>query len=277
MTNSRALSGQPLGKISARAKRIQADASLYRPTWYGFWKTGLEFLAALLMLMVAAPVILIAAFLVKCTSRGPAFYTQTRLGRDGLSYTIYKLRSMRHDCEKHTGPCWSSSGDARVTPVGRFLRRSHIDELPQLWNVLRGDMSLVGPRPERPEFLPRLEEAVPLYSWRLLVKPGVTGLAQVQLPPDTDLESVRRKIAYDLYYVRHCNPWLDFRLVLATALHMMCISHELVARMLFLPRGEPVEGVYKRLVAECRHAAVPAANVSMPSDDLLTVEALPCL
>src|SRR6266403_2493231 len=129
MANPLALSGQPRAETSARAKRAQTDSSLHRPTWYDFWKTCLEFVGALLMLVIAAPVILLAAVLVRCSSRGPAFYTQTRLGRDRRNYTIYKLRSMRHDCEKHTGPCWSSSGDARVTPVGRFLRRTHIDEL----------------------------------------------------------------------------------------------------------------------------------------------------
>ena len=138
----------------------------------------------------------VAAIVVKLTSRGPAFYTQIRLGQDGRAYAIYKLRTMTHDCEKLSGPQWSKKGDCRVTAVGRLLRRSHLDELPQLWNVLRGEMSLIGPRPERPEFVPRLERSLPHYRARLHVRPGVTGLAQVQLPPDTDLGSVRRKLAY---------------------------------------------------------------------------------
>src|SRR5207244_1076843 len=104
---------------------------------------------ALVLLLTTAPLVLLADVLVKLTSRGPVCYSQTRLGRNGKPYTIYKIRSMRHNCESHSGPKWSQPGDARVTPVGRFLRKSHLDELPQLWNVLRGEMSLVGPRPER--------------------------------------------------------------------------------------------------------------------------------
>ena len=105
-------------------------------------------------------------------SRGPAFYTQTRLGMGGREYTIYKLRSMFHECERQSGACWSTTGDPRITPVGLWLLRTHIDELPQLWNVLRGEMSLVGPRAERPEFIPHLQQAFPLYRLRRAVRPG---------------------------------------------------------------------------------------------------------
>ena len=105
-----------------------------------------------------------------------------RLGKNGRPFRLHKIRTMRHDCEKATGPRWAVPGDPRITPLGRFLRQTHLDELPQLWNVLRGEMSLVGPRPERPEFVPDLEQAIPHYRDRLLVRPGVTGLAQVQLP-----------------------------------------------------------------------------------------------
>src|SRR5262249_22636851 len=122
---------------------------LRRPVWYDPCKAVIEFSACLVMLVLAAPVVLLAAVLVKLTSRGPAFYTKTRLGQGGREYTIYKLRTMFHDCERHSGARWSTAGDPRITSVGRWLRRSHVDELPQLWNVLRGDMSLVGPRPER--------------------------------------------------------------------------------------------------------------------------------
>src|SRR5262249_45081031 len=109
------------------------------PSWYQPWKVGFEFAAALLMGAVALPVIVLTALLVKLTSRGPALYSQTRVGRNGKSYRIYKLRTMRHNAEQHSGPCWSTAGDARITLLGRFLRRSHLDELPQLWNVIRGD------------------------------------------------------------------------------------------------------------------------------------------
>jgi lipopolysaccharide/colanic/teichoic acid biosynthesis glycosyltransferase len=174
--------------------------------------------------------------LVRLTSHGPAFYSQMRLGRGGRPFRIYKLRTMVHDCEKEGGARWSTPGDPRVTRLGAFLRRSHLDELPQLWNVLKGDMSLVGPRPERPEFVPRLEQAIPGYRLRLAVRPGVTGLAQVQLPPDTDLDSVRRKLTYDLHYIRHRGFWLDVRLILWTALQLCGVPCGWLGRILPLPR-----------------------------------------
>jgi len=219
------------------------------PRWAGYdtCKAAAELLLAIVMSIVAAPIILLAAIAVKLNSKGPIFYSQTRLGKNGRPYTIYKLRSMLHNCEKQSGPCWSTAGDPRITRVGHFLRRSHLDELPQLWNVLRGDMGLVGPRPERPEFVPRLAEVFPLYRSRLLVRPGVTGLAQVLLPPDTDLASVRRKLAYDLYYVQRTNPWLDFRLFLATGLHVVGIPYELIGKVVSLPSDAAIESAYREL------------------------------
>jgi lipopolysaccharide/colanic/teichoic acid biosynthesis glycosyltransferase len=214
---------------------------------YASAKLAVEFAVTLVFFLITAPIVAIAAILVKLTSEGPAFYTQTRVGRHGRLYTLYKLRSMRHNCEKLSGPCWSQKGDQRVTRLGRFLRRSHIDELPQLLNVLRGEMSLVGPRPERPEFIPRLEEALPLYRSRLLVRPGVTGLAQVQLPPDSDLESVRLKLAYDLYYIQNCTARLDFQLILATVLYLVRVPYASVAKFVLLPVDGQIEHAYLRL------------------------------
>jgi lipopolysaccharide/colanic/teichoic acid biosynthesis glycosyltransferase len=218
--------------------------------WYYPCKCAAEFLAALLMMVVAAPVILVAALLVQLTSRGPAFYSQTRVGRFGRPFTIYKLRSMTHNCERLSGAQWSKPGDARVTPFGRFLRWSHIDELPQLWNVLRGDMSLVGPRPERPEFVPQLDQVIPHYADRLLVKPGLTGLAQVQLPPDTDLASVRRKLSYDLYYCRHMSPWLDLAICLCTPLYIFKLPRWIGVKLFLVPHPEVVEDAYERAAVE---------------------------
>src|ERR1043165_8088430 len=168
-------------------------------TWYELVKTLTDFGLAALLLVLTSPLVLLAAIAVKLTSTGPIFYSQTRVGRKGRPYAIYKIRTMYHNCEWQSGVCWSTKGDPRITPIGRFLRVTHIDELPQLWNVLRGEMSLVGPRPERPEFVPGLEKAIPHYRKRLSLRPGVTGLAQIQLPPDTDLDSVRIKLAYDLH------------------------------------------------------------------------------
>jgi lipopolysaccharide/colanic/teichoic acid biosynthesis glycosyltransferase len=158
----------------------------------------------------------------------------------GALFTLYKIRTMAVDSEKD-GPRWSMPGDRRVTRVGQFLRRTHLDELPQLWNVLRGDMSLVGPRPERPEFVPQLAAAIPGYEDRLAVRPGVTGLAQVQLPADTDLNSVRRKLAYDLYYVERGGLWLDLRLMAATAFKVLGMDAVTIAWLFRLPSRATVE------------------------------------
>ncbi len=148
---------------------------------------------------------------------------------------------MIHNCESLTGPRWSMPGDPRVTWFGWFLRTSHLDELPQLLNVLRGEMSLIGPRPERPEFMPELERELPAYGQRLTVRPGVTGLAQVQLPADTDLGSVRCKLAHDLYYVRHVHPWLDLRLLVCTAFYAVGAPFSLAGRVLGIPRSDLIE------------------------------------
>jgi len=202
---------------------------------YEHLKTGMDLLASALVMLVALPIILLAALLVRLTSRGPAFYTQLRLGKGGKPYVIYKLRSMYHDCERFSGIRWSTKGDNRVTPFGKFLRKSHVDELPQLWNVLRGDMSLIGPRPERPELVGSLEKALPRYRDRLLVKPGLTGLAQIQLPPDSDIESVRKKLMLDRVYVYHRSLWLDVRIYVATVFYLCGVSFETLRRWFALP------------------------------------------
>jgi lipopolysaccharide/colanic/teichoic acid biosynthesis glycosyltransferase len=206
-------------------------------------KAALDFAAALALSVLLAPVMLVVMALVKLTSRGPAVYSQQRVGRDGRPYTIYKFRTMRHNCEAVSGPKWSHGEDPRITRLGQFLRKTHFDELPQLWNVLRGEMSLVGPRPERPVFVAKLALAVPGYAGRLAVRPGVTGLAQVQLPPDSDLESVSRKLVCDLYYVQHASLWMDVRIILATALGLLFVPHGTSCRLLALPRpaglGDP--------------------------------------
>lgn len=201
------------------------------------WKRGFDVTVALLIGVIAAPILLVAGLLIKLTSKGPAFYTQVRLGLDGKPFWIYKLRSMRQDSELD-GAQWSKPGDTRITWIGHIIRATHIDELPQLWNVLRGDMSLVGPRPERPEFVPMLEASIPNYGKRMKVRPGVTGLAQVQLPPDTDLDSVRRKLACDLHYAQNNGLWLDIRLIIATCFKVVGVPAKLRCKVLRIPHGE---------------------------------------
>ena len=229
---------------------ISAVSVLPSRHWYVRCKRGVEFFLALVLCVPATPLILLAALLVKLTSRGPAIYTQTRLGLNSKPFILYKIRTMFHNCEQMSGVRWSTPNDPRITWVGRFLRRTHLDELPQLWNVLRGDMSLVGPRPERPEFTPALEKAIPGYRERLRVRPGVTGLAQVQLPSDTDLASVCMKLSYDLYYIRHLSLWLDLRLLLCTVVHIFGVPYHVVGRWFVMPTRAAVEHSLLTPVAE---------------------------
>jgi len=225
------------------------SGSLLRPGLYRSVKRVFDVVVALAIGVFALPLIVVGVVLVKMTSRGSAFYSQIRLGLNGRPFHIYKIRSMVEDSEKN-GACWSTPGDPRVTRVGRFLRKTHIDELPQLWNVLCGDMSLVGPRPERPEFVPSLEQAIPHYRERLQVRPGLTGLAQVQLPPDTDLDSVRRKLACDLFYIRRLGLWLDIRLIFVTSFYLLGQSCRWPCKLLRIPGGAMCEEHYERLVRD---------------------------
>jgi lipopolysaccharide/colanic/teichoic acid biosynthesis glycosyltransferase len=238
------------GRLPGRVSAPAAD-DLLSPAArvYVAARAGFDFVTALVLLVLTAPLMVGAMLLVKLTSPGPMLYSQTRLGRRGRPFTIYKIRTMTHDCESLTGPRWSTPGDTRVTPLGRWLRRTHIDELPQLWNVLRGDMSLIGPRPERPEFAPRLEQAVPHYCKRLQVRPGVTGLAQVQLPPDTDLDSVRTKTAYDLHYIRSIGVLLDLRIAWATLFRLLGFPSPHLQMLFFLPARAVIEERYRWLIA----------------------------
>jgi lipopolysaccharide/colanic/teichoic acid biosynthesis glycosyltransferase len=215
-----------------------APPSNRRPSsWYIRGKVILDIVVALILFTLSLPVMLLTALLLKLTSRGPVLYSQIRLGLNGRPFSIYKIRTMVHNCESSSGACWSRPGDPRITRLGHILRATHLDELPQLWNILRGDMSLVGPRPERPEFMPALEHALPNYRARLLVRPGITGLAQVQLPPDSDVPGVRRKLAHDLYYIRHLSWWLDLRILACTVLHLFGIPcHNLCRAFLMTAR-----------------------------------------
>jgi len=183
-------------------------------------KAGADVAFAAVLLVPAFPLILACMALVRLTSSGPAIYTQTRVGRGGRVFTLYKIRTMVHECESLTGPRWSMPGDPRITPVGRLLRHLHLDELPQLLNVLKGDMNIVGPRPERPEIVKNLRQVVPGYDRRHVVKPGITGFAQVNLPPDSCIRSVKNKLVYDLFYIRHGGVRMELFVLLATLLKL---------------------------------------------------------
>jgi len=228
-------------------KRTHVEAPP-RPAWYGRLKRFLDAVLALVGLVVSLPILLPAALLVKLTSRGPMLYSQVRLGLAGRPFRIYKLRTMTDNCEAVSGPRWSTKGDPRVTWLGRFLRRTHIDELPQLWNIFVGDMSLVGPRPERPDMVRTLEQVIPRYRERMTDRPWLTGLAQVQLPPDTDLDSVRSKLAHDLCYLERAGLWLDFRIVLATVAKVLGVPAGAGRAVLCLPGGPAVEASYRQTV-----------------------------
>ncbi len=199
-----------------------------RPSWVifseGFRKTRLltaskrasDVVLALVGLLLAAPVMAIVALVVRYTSPGPVIYRQVRVGKDGRLITIFKFRSMRVDAEAGTGAVWAATKDPRVTPVGRFLRRSRLDEIPQLLNVLRGDMSFVGPRPERPEFVAELTKQIPFYGQRHVVRPGVTGWAQVRHRYGASVEDSQEKLQYDLFYIKHLSMLFDLFILTET-------------------------------------------------------------
>ena len=199
-----------------------------RPSWLifsdGFRKSALlvsakraiDVSAAGIGLALAAPVMLVVAILIKLSSSGPVFYHQARVGQHGRIFTVHKFRSMVADAEARTGAIWAQRGDARITGVGQFLRRTRLDELPQLWNILRGDMSLVGPRPERPEFVRSLTEQIAFYGQRHVVRPGLTGWAQVRYTYGASVEDAMQKLQYDLFYIKNLSLALDLFIIFAT-------------------------------------------------------------
>ena len=199
-----------------------------RPSWLifseGFRKTRIllaskrmiDLTVSAIGALVAMPIMLLVALAVRCTSRGPVFYHQRRVGMHGAVFTVHKFRTMRVDAEQHTGPMWSTANDARVTPVGGLLRRTRLDELPQLWNVFIGEMSFVGPRPERPEFVSELTAKIPFYGQRHVLKPGLTGWAQVRYTYGASVEDAIEKLQYDLYYIKNLSIALDVVIMLET-------------------------------------------------------------
>ncbi len=223
---------QAIGVVDRRVGDSLADILPGRI--YNGAKRAFDIVASSVGLTVFAAMLPVLALIIKLDSPGSVFYSQERVGLNrrrnrrmhagadrrkvmypGRPFRIHKLRTMRNDAEAG-GPQWASSGDARITRVGRFLRKTRLDELPQLWNVLRGDMSLIGPRPERLFFIRQLENEVPNYHDRLLIKPGLTGLAQVRNGYDDSLDSVKRKVEFDRDYIRRCGPLTDAGILLET-------------------------------------------------------------
>jgi len=208
------------------AKKVNLD--MLRPSWLIFseysrnthlklaFRDFVHRLLALVGLIVSMPIALLTAFLIKIESPGPIFYKQERVGKNDRTFVVIKFRSMRADAEANGMPVWSSVDDERVTLVGKVIRKIRIDEIPQFWNILKGEMKFVGPRPERPHFVKELGEKIPFYEHRHLVAPGLTGWAQVKYPYGSSLEDARQKLEYDLYYIKNQTLTLDLLIVLET-------------------------------------------------------------
>jgi lipopolysaccharide/colanic/teichoic acid biosynthesis glycosyltransferase len=230
-----------------------------RPKRYFRWKESMERMIAALLLIPGLPMIALFWTLVRLCSHGPGIYRQERVGKNAQPFIMYKLRTMRIDAEQGRGAVWSTANDPRVTRLGRILRKLHLDELPQLFNVVKGEMSLIGPRPERPEIVVNLAKQIPGYLDRLVVLPGVTGLAQINLPPDTTLDDVRRKLVLDKEYIEEAGLWFDLRILMSTLVRMLGLPGFFAMHLFHLHRGLP----------SIAHL-VPAGPVEADSSDLVS-------
>jgi lipopolysaccharide/colanic/teichoic acid biosynthesis glycosyltransferase len=211
--------------------------------WYFQVRSYLERVVAALLLVACSPLLGLLALLIRASSKGAAIYSQRRVGLGGRIFVMYKLRTMACDAESRTGPVWARAGaDPRTTAIGCWLRHLHLDELPQLYNIVRGEMSFIGPRPERPEFVVMLADQISGYLDRLAVLPGITGLAQVNLPPDTDISSVRRKLVLDCEYMQCAGLLLDARIVLCTLLRLIGLRGGRAVSLLGLTRSVELPG-----------------------------------
>jgi exopolysaccharide biosynthesis polyprenyl glycosylphosphotransferase len=188
-----------------------------RSAWLPFVKRSIDVVLATVLLVLGLPLLALVGALVWLTSDGEVLYQQDRVGRQGRVFTLFKFRSMRADAEAATGAVWASpTGDPRVTPIGGFLRRTRLDELPQLWNILKGDMSFVGPRPERPTFVEKLTKEIPYYGQRHVLRPGLTGWAQVKYTYGATVEDALMKLQYDLFYIKNVSLSLDLFILFST-------------------------------------------------------------
>lgn len=223
--------GVQVSEISSFLEREtgRIDLNSVNPSWLIFsdgfastrmlssvFKRAFDIVASGVLLAITLPVILLTAIAIKLESKGPAFYRQRRVGLYNESFDILKLRSMRQDAEIGGTAVWAAEQDPRITRIGRFIRKVRIDELPQTWTVLKGEMSFVGPRPERPQFVEQLEDQLPYYAERHMVKPGITGWAQINYPYGASIEDARHKLEYDLYYAKNYSPFLDMLILLQT-------------------------------------------------------------
>ena len=206
---------EPVTIIGVGAGLVALTTHLAR-RFFGLAKEVFDIVAGSVLLLLALPLLAVCALLIKLSSRGPVVFTQVRVGQDGRPFRIYKLRTMYANAESASGAVWAAKGDLRVVPTCRWMRRCHVDELPQLVNVIRGDMSLVGPRPERPEILEELEKAYPQLHRRLSVRPGITGLAQITNGYDTSVEAFRDKLKADLEYIERKNWSTELRILAGT-------------------------------------------------------------
>lgn len=193
--------------------KINKDKFGNKKYFYEIYKRILDIISSLLGLVIGLPIMVIISILIKIEDRGPIFYTQERLGKNEKKFLVYKMRSMRVDAEKHGGAQWAQKDDPRVTKIGKFIRKTRIDEIPQLFNILKGDMSLIGPRPERPELTYEFDKEIPGFIERLSIKPGLTGLAQVNGGYDI---SPKDKLKWDMIYIKNRSILLDISIVLKT-------------------------------------------------------------
>ena len=198
---------------------IEVTPQIMAP-WEEATKRMIDILVSSLILIVGSPLWVLVAILIKLDSAGPVLYKQERVGKDGTRFNLVKFRSMYQNAEK-SGPQWAGKQDPRITRVGKVMRKLHLDEIPQMSNVLKGEMSLIGPRPERPMFVEQLSKEIPMYPRRLKVRPGITGWAQVKHKYDESIDDVRRKVQYDLFYIENISLRMDFKIILSTIQHML--------------------------------------------------------
>ena len=205
----------PIKDLSKKYFLLESGFSSHQDRLRKNLKRLFDICFAIVILIPAIPIMIISAIIIKLESKGNVIYSQERIGENNIPFKIYKFRSMRSDSEKN-GPSWASENDNRVTKFGNIMRKTRIDELPQLYNVIMGEMSFVGPRPERQYFIDTLEKEIPYYNLRHLVKPGLTGLAQVKYPYGASVEDAYRKLQYDLYYIKKYSLSFDILIILDT-------------------------------------------------------------